>query len=170
MEPTPVLATPPGSDDIALLAERFPACFDLKRRRPLKIRIYQDLIALQEELGGIDLKQATKRYCTHPRYRKPLKEGAIRIELQGEPAGVVTAEEAENARARLEMTNARREGWLLRQRGHDRVPLPTLHDAGFNPGNCSGFWFTEQSTWRLWLSNGFFPPRGVSRYHVALKL
>lgn len=123
MESTPVLATSPVPDEIAWLAERFPACFDLKRRRPLKIGISQDLIALQqEELGGMDLKRAIRRYCTHPRYRKMLKEGAIRIDLQGQPAGVVTAEEAENARAQLERTNARREGRLLPQPAPAQAP------------------------------------------------
>jgi hypothetical protein len=48
--------------------------------------------------------------------------------------------------------------------------IPTLHDAGSDPGNCPDFRFTVKRTWRFRLSHGFFTPRGVSRYHVHAHL
>jgi sRNA-binding protein len=107
-EPTPT--STPVPNEVLLLVERFPACFNLKQRRPLKIGISKDVLAFKDEFKGIDLKRVIGRYCNHPRYRKALKEGAIRIDLHGQPAGVVTAEDAESARAHLEAIYARRAG------------------------------------------------------------
>jgi ProP effector len=40
-------------------------------------------------------------HCNNPRYLMSMVEGATRIDLQGQPAGVVTAEEAARAQQRL---------------------------------------------------------------------
>ena len=58
------------------------------------------------------------RYCNRPRYRKALRAGAIRIDLQGQPAGVVTAAEAETARADLI-------AWTARKADRPVPPRPT---------------------------------------------
>jgi len=88
------------------LIETYPACFDGENPRPLKLGIHRDLMAAGFEKAAV--KRALVCYCNRPRYRKALRAGAIRIDLQGQPAGVVTAAEAETARADLAAWTARK--------------------------------------------------------------
>ncbi|MCP5451252.1 MAG: ProQ/FinO family protein [Gammaproteobacteria bacterium] len=88
---------PASAPKILVLAETYPACFDGENPRPLKLGIHHDLMAAGFEKAAV--KRTLARYCNRPRYRKALRAGAIRIDLQGQPAGVVTAAEAETARA-----------------------------------------------------------------------
>jgi ProP effector len=89
---------------IALLAEMFPKCFSVYQggRRPLKLKIHLDI---QAGLGGAitptELHKALGVYCANDAYLRSSQEGAQRIDLDGNPAGIVTAEEAQHARARL---------------------------------------------------------------------
>jgi hypothetical protein len=94
-DPNPTLATPPALPERLSLAELYPLCFDWKKPRPLKLRIHRDLAA------GHNLKQVRRAlgaYCCRPNYQKALRVGATRIDLDGQPAGVVTAAEVELAR------------------------------------------------------------------------
>jgi len=88
---------PASAPNILVLAETYPACFDGENPRPLKLGIHRDLMAAGFEKAAV--KRTLARYCNRPRYRKALRAGAIRIDLQGQPAGVVTAAEAETTRA-----------------------------------------------------------------------
>jgi ProP effector len=81
---------------LELLCERFPRTFarDPAGRSPLKRGIDRDLVA---RLDGLSSRTALKRvlgvYTACPEYRAKLIEGAVRIDLGGNPAGVVTARE-----------------------------------------------------------------------------
>jgi ProP effector len=79
---------------IELLAERFPKSFFIYevRRRPLKVGIFQDLLATRI-LGEDELHAALRFYCNNKVYRSRLVVGAVRIDLVGNPAGVVTHEQ-----------------------------------------------------------------------------
>jgi ProP effector len=85
-----------------LLCERFPKTFahDPPERRPLKLGIDRDLVA---RLNGAVSRSTFKRvlgiYTSCPEYRARLIEGATRIDLDGNPAGAVTAGEAAYALA-----------------------------------------------------------------------
>jgi ProP effector len=87
---------------LELLCERFPRTFarNPSGRQPLKLGIDRDLVA---RLGGIVSRSALKRalgiYTSCLEYRATLIEGAARIDLDGNPAGAVTAGEAEHALA-----------------------------------------------------------------------
>jgi ProP effector len=87
-------ASAPALRAIELLAERFPGCFavDEGGRRPLKIGIRQDLVAFGI-LSKTGLKAALHAYCSTAAYRSLLVAGATRIDLDGNPAGVVTPEQ-----------------------------------------------------------------------------
>ena len=56
------------------------------------------------------IKRALGRYCNRPLYRGALQAGAVRMDLQGQPAGVVMAAEAEAARAAFATGKARPAG------------------------------------------------------------
>lgn len=86
---------------VELLKAHFPLCFkDIKEVQPLKIGIKQDLVKLlstREEIVIGDkacMVNSLSYYVNSPAYHKRIIEGAARIDLEGNPVGVVTAEEA----------------------------------------------------------------------------
>ena len=83
-----------------LLVEKFPAAFsEAGERRPLKVGIANDLLA--RGISRQIVARGLHSYCNAYRYLVALQDGAVRIGLDGEPAGVVTADEAVNAQQRL---------------------------------------------------------------------
>ena len=92
-------------DLIGVLAERFPACFAVNPsyRRPLKLGIHVDILAqLNDATAPRDLSAALRIYVSNSKYLKALVAGADRVDLNGVPAGTVTAEHAAVARAQYE--------------------------------------------------------------------
>jgi len=89
---------------IALLAETFPKAFAVyqERRRPLKIGIHLDIQGvLDGAITSPELHRALGFYCSNPAYVAHLREGTPRLDLNGEPTGIVTVDEEALARARL---------------------------------------------------------------------
>jgi sRNA-binding protein len=86
-----------------LFAERFPDCFLPKggEKRPLKRRIIRDLQRSLPELSVKRVEDAVRAYTGNRSYLMQLTEGAVRVDLLGKPAGVVTAGQSEHARNRL---------------------------------------------------------------------
>lgn len=85
---------------MTLLAEKYPKTFFVfeQRRIPLKIGIHRDIIAdlgIDEKL----LSTALFAYTINQAYLLKLKEGAIRVDLSGNEAGLVTADQALTARS-----------------------------------------------------------------------
>jgi len=89
------MATTAVESTINLLCERFPRAFARfeQRRQPLKVGIHRDVLAAGLELPEKDLKIALRIYVSNRVYRDRLRVGATRIDLNGEPAGVVTPEQ-----------------------------------------------------------------------------
>lgn len=82
---------------IALLAEQFPKTFFVfqARRLPLKLGIREDIIAiLGDAIEPKMLGQALKYYTHNYAYRLSQKVGRPRIDLDGEPSGSVSEEDA----------------------------------------------------------------------------
>jgi ProP effector len=103
------------ADTIARLAARWPMCFALAEdlRMPLKVGIFHDLkAALGDAITQERLSRALACYCAAPSYqRRLMKDGAPRIDLDGQRAGTVTATEAMWARVnRTERDKYRRKG------------------------------------------------------------
>jgi ProP effector len=89
---------------IALLADAFPKCFSVYelRRRPLKVGIHQDILAaLDGTITPAELRNALGVYCSNPGYLSHMLKGAWRLDLDGEPAGGVTAAEEADAKTKL---------------------------------------------------------------------
>jgi ProP effector len=81
---------------LALLAETWPACFSIyeKRRRPLKIGIHNDILAtLDGAVTPAGLSRALRIYTGNKVYRSRLRIGAVRVGLDGEPAGEVAPDQ-----------------------------------------------------------------------------
>jgi sRNA-binding protein len=95
---------------LSLLIDMWPECFRLSpaARRPLQIGIHNHVLAVAG--GAITPKELTlalRGYVHNLAYLRGMQEGAPRIDLYGNPAGAVTAEEAAIARAKIERIRVR---------------------------------------------------------------
>ena len=97
---------------MAVLAAKFPKCFAVPdtRRRPLKVGIDADLLAA---LGGsirrTELIRALAMYCSSDGYLDRVLTGTWRVDLEGKPAGVVSADDEKHAKAKQAGIRTRRE-------------------------------------------------------------
>lgn len=104
---------------LELLIEAYPQTFSRDNVRPLKIGIQEDLIA-DDKLARNRIKRALATYVRSLAYLRSVQEGVERVDLNGQPAGVVTAGEAEHARARLKEIQAQRRERQKQQREQER--------------------------------------------------
>jgi ProP effector len=94
------------------LVEWFPQTFVLEKylpHRPLKIGICPDILARCPVLTRRELGTVLGVYASRVMYLQSLVAGAIRIDLDGNPAGEVSAADAEHAAATLAGILASRE-------------------------------------------------------------
>lgn len=96
---------------IEYLAEKFPLCFSVEgEAKPLKIGLFQDLAeALKddEHVSKTQLRHALRQYTSNWRYLHGCRLGAERVDLQGNPAGVLEQEHAEHAAQQLAEAKAK---------------------------------------------------------------
>jgi ProP effector len=87
---------------VAELAAAFPATFKLDPTlvRPVKLGIKDEVVA-HSDVSRRRISAALRSYCNSVHYLRASTEGAMRIDLTGEPAGTVTATEARHATERL---------------------------------------------------------------------
>jgi ProP effector len=85
------------------LVELFPRCFKSRGepKLPLKLNILDDILWRCPELGEAAVRLALADYSFGETYLNALRSGAIRIDLDGHPAGTVSAFAAHNARVKL---------------------------------------------------------------------
>jgi ProP effector len=105
----PATATPPPSDKpkaiagnpklppfLDVLVKRFPLAFNLRDRKPLKIGIAQDILAVfvgDSTCSNSALRKALRYYVMGRGYLMALVSGAARIDLDGNGAGEVSPED-----------------------------------------------------------------------------
>ncbi len=105
----------PVVEGIRRLQKHFPLAFPVNPapKVPLKEGILKDAEQHLERLGitGDQLKQAIATWCRGTRYWTAMTEDAPRLDLNGQPAGSVTASQAVYAKqqARRQRAQARRE-------------------------------------------------------------
>lgn len=96
---------------IAFLAESFPACFSVEgEAKPLKIGIFQDLAErLQEEerVSKTLLRSSLRHYTNSWRYLHSVKEGAHRVDLDGNQDAVIEKDHADHAKQVLAESKAK---------------------------------------------------------------
>lgn len=87
------------------LQKRFPVAFPKNPapKVPLKIGIFEDVLTHATELGltEAELRDAIRTWCRGSRYWSSLTEGAQRLDLAGQPAGVVTEADARRSKQLL---------------------------------------------------------------------
>lgn len=140
---------------LELLYVHFPKAFikdgDCK---PLKIGILEDLKPLIANIDGLSISKvraAVRIYTTRLRYFYSVREGAMRVNLNGEEVEPVTAEHAEYARTRFTEINAQRptkpkkpQGKQFNKNGKrpfnkDGENKGGQRRGGLNKGNSQGF-------------------------------
>lgn len=86
---------------IGLLQKNFPQAFPKKPagKVPLKIGIHKDILEQADQLGTPknELRAAIKAWCWGNRYWDCLTENAVRVDLLGNSAGLVTKVDADQA-------------------------------------------------------------------------
>jgi ProP effector len=96
---------------IALLTELFPHTFSVKGpAKPLKIGIFQDLaerLKDDERVSKTTLRGTLRHYTNAWRYLESIKEGAHRVDLDGNPEAVIEAEHAQFAAQQLADSKAK---------------------------------------------------------------
>jgi ProP effector len=86
---------------IKLLCDQFPQTFSRHDPRPLKVRVDAELLVALDAIEPRGLQSALRAYTSTARYVSALRAGACRIDLDGKPAGTVTAEDEKAAKAKL---------------------------------------------------------------------
>ena len=96
---------------IAYIAECFPKCFTLEgEAKPLKIGIFQDLaerLSDDPKVSKTQLRAALRQYTSSWRYLHGVKPGAVRVDLDGNPAGELDEEHVEHAKTALAESKAK---------------------------------------------------------------
>lgn len=96
---------------IAFLAKQFPLCFVAEgEARPLKIGIFQDIVQRLSDVDCVSktqIRTALRLYTTSWRYLYGIKVGAERVDLDGNPCGVLEEQHVDHARKQLEEAKAR---------------------------------------------------------------
>ena len=135
-------------DIIAYLAEKFPLCFILEgEAKPLKIGLFQDLAeALQddERVSKTQLRQALRQYTSNWRYLHGCREGAVRVDLQGNPAGVLDAEHVAHEARVAEKRKAEAAAKKAQQKQRPRKPA-NKNAKHFNKPSLSAVDFSQIS-------------------------
>jgi sRNA-binding protein len=93
-----------------VLADWWPLTFAVyaPQRKPLKIGIHQDILAAAEgAIADHEVSLALRHYCNGSFYLHACVEGADRLDLDGNVAGTVTADEAAHAADKLAQYQAR---------------------------------------------------------------
>lgn len=86
---------------VAMLAEAYPAVFDLENPKPLKIGIHNDLTE-DAKISKTQMRKALSAYTRHYAYISCLVAGGHRVNLQGEVGAEVSAEEIAHAKEKVE--------------------------------------------------------------------
>ncbi|MBB1627162.1 ProQ/FinO family protein [Achromobacter sp. UMC71] len=111
---------------ISRLQRQFPKAFPKKpaAKVPLKLGVLEDLQqhAKALQLTADEIKVAVKTWCDGRRYWDSMVEAAPRVDLNGEPAGAVTANEAQHAKRMASRRHAK--GAAARGKGNANKAKP----------------------------------------------
>ncbi|MBK8185736.1 MAG: hypothetical protein IPK63_23705 [Candidatus Competibacteraceae bacterium] len=89
-------------------------------------RVHLDLAAQHPDLDPATLRRALKRYCERRRYQLALaSEGACRVDLAGNPAGEVTAEQQKVAQRKVAPKKPRQASQAADTGAPAPAPAPT---------------------------------------------
>lgn len=98
-------------DARALLEGFWPEAFNFNEPRPLKLGVFEDLVADAQRRGlpfdAAILKAAMKAYTSRYVYQKAVSKITERIGVDGSPCGEVSAEQKAYAKVQLQRIDAK---------------------------------------------------------------
>ena len=109
---------------LTFLAECFPQALVREQHlphKPLKIGIDADIAERCPAVSRIERSVLLHYYCKRTMYLSACVEGALRVDLDGNPAGTVSAADAEHAAAKLAEALAKREARRVAARAARRA-------------------------------------------------
>lgn len=123
-----------------LLLDAYPAIFNLESPRPLQVGIHEAL-ATDGKLSKTKIRRALATYVRQSAYLHCLRTDAERIDLQGQPSGLVSNDESEHAKQHLVERQQKRQARLAKQgitsdrpaRGKGRGPAAPRKAAADRP-------------------------------------
>jgi ProP effector len=123
------------------LGEHYPNCFsrDSRQRKPLKIGIYDDIIANLPDLDLSALRVALTIYTSCWGYLNACRPGAARVNLAGTECGSVTDDEAAFAKERWAKIHAKIKAKsearraAKSQQAKSKPPVSGLHPVWLTP-------------------------------------
>jgi ProP effector len=112
------------------LAAHWPQCFAVNatQRRPLKIGIAEEVRAMGL-FTDAEVSEALTFYAHNTGYLKALVAGAVRIGLDGEPAGTVTADQEAFAQRELARRETKQDTKSDAARRRPILSLPSLRST-----------------------------------------
>ncbi len=105
---------------LQLLMDAYPEVFNRDNVRPLKIGIQEDLVA-DEKVAKNKIKRALASYVRSLAYIRSIRADVDRIDIKGEPAGKVTADEALHAKNKLRDLNKKRREQQVERETEERM-------------------------------------------------
>lgn len=134
--PRPEKRTQPPVEPVVItigqLQKRFPLAFPKNPapKSPLKLGISKDLIAQAETLAlsEADLLEAIKVWCQGSRYWAAMTKGAARVNLEGQPDGIVTPEQAAHARSLAAASRRAKHGIVPKKKGEASAQAAAIID------------------------------------------
>lgn len=121
---------------VALLRSYFPAAFKpMSQVRPLKKGIKEDLVKRLSTLETVVTEdkacmvKSLSFYVNTAAYHRTILEGADRLDLDGQPAGQVTAEEARYSAEKLQAKQAAKSGAATTTATPSTTPAAPATDA-----------------------------------------
>jgi ProP effector len=141
-------------DALARLAKEFPQTFAPEKHRPhrpLKVGIAADVMVRCPNLDRRVLSAALRYYVSRIMYLQGMVAGASRVDLNGNPAGEVSAADAEHATARLGKILAAREAGqaLVAASRVERVAKPAAVAVVVLPPSAAKVALKERPVLRL---------------------
>ena len=118
---------------LALLCAKFPKTFFVyeRRRRPLKVGIHRDIEAvLGAEVDQQILGWTIGAYVFNVGYLSSLRVGAERLDLDGNPAGVITEADARFAQRGIKIIKDREQKRAETKREEPPPPRPAPRRDG----------------------------------------
>jgi sRNA-binding protein len=119
-------------DTLLVLREKFPLAFyrlSARERRPLKVGVHHDIAAAAPELGEGEVARALRFYVGDLRYHRACVDCAVRVGLDGEPAGIVTPDQAANSARSIKGIEAK----IAQHRRGRAPPVPAQSAAPAPP-------------------------------------
>ena len=110
-----------------------------KSKRPLAIGIHRQFFHFFPEMSRSSIRNALADYTGGPTYLRNVVAGAIRVDILGEPNGIVSVDDEAFARAKLARQDAKHRrvnsshamAELLRAAGYTVLPPRSISDAAY---------------------------------------